>query len=337
MVTIGADPELFVLDTKRRVIVPMCGVLKGTKDRPFDLGGGFAVQWDNVMLEYNIPPTSSVGGRWTSECTTQVLQNLTIGAELALKHARDVTGSSHLAYSPNACATFTASTLRKNFGELPFSFGCSPEFSVERRGEQVPVIRADDPFWRHPAKENRVDRFAGGHIHIGYDNPDGVPPWVVAGLCDIFVMPLALYYGNGGRRATHYGSPGRFRPTPYGIEYRTPSAEWVASRVTGAWSKYRAGYLNNPSVTHHHLVDAAALVGSLVEAVPAQILADCFRAAYRVVAGDRHAARMNVDVTLDWFASGAEQHGDEVRRAIIGVRSAPTAEVRKTIEDAMGW
>ena len=57
---IGADPEIFVGDVNGpRSIIGMIG---GTKENPLPLpmlGDGFAVQEDNVALEYNIPPSPS--------------------------------------------------------------------------------------------------------------------------------------------------------------------------------------------------------------------------------------------------------------------------------------
>lgn len=337
MVTLGADPELFVLDQKRRIISPMCGVLPGTKENPFQMDNGYAVQWDNVMLEYNIPPESAEqGGEWTRENTVMFLAKIQEGAIRALNVAKKVTNNPNLVYSPNASATFTAATLRKNFGELPFSFGCSPEFSVELRGGQVPVIRADDPFWTEPSNANKVTRFAGGHIHIGYDNPDNVPPWVVAGLCDIFVKQIAEVFGNGGRRAQHYGRPGRFRPTSYGIEYRTPSADWVATAVTRKKSRYSAP-VGTP-IGAYNLIEAAVLVGKLVECVPAQLLADCFRTVYPMIATQQPNARIHTRNVKQWFAQGAHQHGAHVVRAIEAVElDSNSSEARQRIEDAMEW
>jgi hypothetical protein len=74
-------------------------------------------------------------------------------------------------------------------------------------------------------------RFAGGHIHLGYKSvrPE-VAEYVVAMLCDL-TLGLALVC-NGERqpeRRALYGQPGRFRPTPYGLEYRTPSNQWLFS------------------------------------------------------------------------------------------------------------
>ena len=60
MFTIGADPEFFI-QKYDGTMQPIVGLLGGTKDKPIAVQGarkGFAVQEDNVMAEYNIPPTA---------------------------------------------------------------------------------------------------------------------------------------------------------------------------------------------------------------------------------------------------------------------------------------
>ena len=57
---IGADPELFLVDAAG-AFVSSIGLIGGSKDhpRPLPIGDGFAVQEDNVTLEYNIPASGS--------------------------------------------------------------------------------------------------------------------------------------------------------------------------------------------------------------------------------------------------------------------------------------
>ena len=58
---IGADPEIFLVDTHTHALVSAIDRIGGSKEepRPLPLGDGFAVQEDNVALEYNIPASDS--------------------------------------------------------------------------------------------------------------------------------------------------------------------------------------------------------------------------------------------------------------------------------------
>ena len=58
--SLGCDPEMFLADAAGGLISSI-GLIGGTKDAPvpLPLGEGFAVQEDNVAVEFNIPPSSS--------------------------------------------------------------------------------------------------------------------------------------------------------------------------------------------------------------------------------------------------------------------------------------
>lgn len=102
-------------------------------------------------------------------------------------------------------------------------FGCSQDFDAYQRGNPCPAISA-------AMFENaeRAIRFAGGHVHIGYENPNKVPDFVVVALCDATIGLRSISHGDvQGLRRKHYGSPGRYRPTRYGVEYRVLSNYWT--------------------------------------------------------------------------------------------------------------
>ena len=118
-------------------------------------------------------------------------------------------------------------------------FGCAPDFNAYTLSTNTPEMDAS----RHPF------RYAGGHIHIGLSDSnyrEANDPYVktcsteeghlrVIKLLDLLVTIPTLFLDNGPgavRRRSKYGKAGCFRPTPYGVEYRTPSCWWLRSPMT---------------------------------------------------------------------------------------------------------
>lgn len=60
-VTIGADPELFIFNTKTNQVVSAIGIIPGEKGNPYTKGmpKGFGVELDCILGEFNIPPCTS--------------------------------------------------------------------------------------------------------------------------------------------------------------------------------------------------------------------------------------------------------------------------------------
>lgn len=59
-ITIGADPELFIVDTsKNNKVISAVGIIPGVKGNPYKPKGlkkGFGLEIDNILAEFNIPP-----------------------------------------------------------------------------------------------------------------------------------------------------------------------------------------------------------------------------------------------------------------------------------------
>lgn len=58
-ITIGSDPELFIINNKTKKVVSAVGLIPGTKTKPWkdeEFADGFALQTDNILAEFNIPP-----------------------------------------------------------------------------------------------------------------------------------------------------------------------------------------------------------------------------------------------------------------------------------------
>jgi hypothetical protein len=219
---VGADVEAFVYNSGNGNYIPCVGVLPGTKDKPSPLKGlpdGFAVQEDNVMAEFNIPPCTSAG-----EFETNIaLARTRVEAMLPAKHLLSFTP--WFTFRPIDLLSPQAKTI-----------GCDPDFNAYTGGEER----------RNPPPLN-LTRGAGGHIHLGGDFQ--CPDFVAAlfaeafiGLCVPVVKPKAT-----DKRADWYGRPGIYRPKPYGIEYRTPSCLWAdtaeLSNFIGDWALRCARWL----------------------------------------------------------------------------------------------
>lgn len=60
--TIGADPELFIVNTKTNKVVSSIGLIPGEKGDPWvgeDMPSGFGLEIDNILAEFNIPPVTN--------------------------------------------------------------------------------------------------------------------------------------------------------------------------------------------------------------------------------------------------------------------------------------
>jgi hypothetical protein len=208
--SIGSDIEAFLFNTVSKRIVPCVGILPGTKESPHQLPGlkaGYAVQEDNVMVEFNIPPARSA-------------KAFAASIEVAKDGVRKMLPPKHsLVFAPSH--RFAAKDLKSDQAQM---FGCEPDFDAYAGGVQRTPLLA----------EGVLDRGAGGHIHLGGDFH--CPDFVAALFADLMIgVNLELRAPQGDARAKFYGQPGIFRPKPYGIEYRTPSCTWADNSDMSAW------------------------------------------------------------------------------------------------------
>lgn len=59
-ILIGSDPELFIYNKEKAEIVSAIPYIPGTKESPYIIGDkGYALQTDNILAEFNIPPTNN--------------------------------------------------------------------------------------------------------------------------------------------------------------------------------------------------------------------------------------------------------------------------------------
>lgn len=210
-VTIGSDPELFVVIEETGEVVTAEPYIKGTKDEPFvfDINNaGFCTSLDNVMAEYTIPSVTSAkemcsaifhGVNFINEQLPKGLKTLAVGSAIL---------------DEKYLQTVAAKT-----------FGCEADFNV--------WLRSQNP---RPDAKNKQLRTAGGHIHIGYANPTMDLNEKLVKACDIYLGLESILLDNDDRRREMYGKAGCFRFPKHGIEYRVLSNFWIKSTELVEWA-----------------------------------------------------------------------------------------------------
>jgi len=213
-VKIGGDPEFFIANGKE--MVASCDLIGGTKGAgiPFDESLGKSAKWleDNVAVELNFDPQDD----WSS--ATQMIIEVAKGMGRALK-AKSlypvikpvIPFRPHVLTNPKALV-----------------FGCDPDFCAYDKDPKKARTLETETF--------KDLRFAGGHLHLSYDNRDEVPHYAVAMILDAIVGLSLVKWDKQGERRSRYGLAGLFRPKSYGIEYRTPSNFWLAKAYECAQS-----------------------------------------------------------------------------------------------------
>lgn len=203
-IKIGADPEFFMINKEGKFISAIDRIGGSKSDpRPID-DRGFAVQEDNVAVEFNIPAATSK-------------QEFINSIEFALSYLNEELKKMELTIAALPSAFFPPEELAN---PKAFEFGCEPDLNVwTKTVNPRPVLPEDQLNLRS----------AGGHIHVGYDDPQEEVNEQIIKSMDIFVGVPALQFDKDSLRRKLYGKAGCFRFKPYGVEYRTLSNFWLQS------------------------------------------------------------------------------------------------------------
>ncbi|HEX8586128.1 MAG TPA: hypothetical protein VF680_17180 [Allosphingosinicella sp.] len=212
-ITLGCDPELFL--ERDGEIVSAIGLIGGSKDEPKPISEkGHAIQEDNVLMEFCIPPAKTV-------------EEFTESINFVKNHLTIITAAMGCKPNYSASAILAEKELDSDKAK---EFGCDPDFNVYTQGMNEP-----------PNAESNM-RSAGGHIHIGFDKSemtmeeaDETVERLVKAM-DMTVGLKSLALDKDDRRKELYGKAGCFRFKPYGMEYRTPSNFWIATDELIAWA-----------------------------------------------------------------------------------------------------
>lgn len=209
-VTLGSDTEWFLKD-KQGSVLSVEGRVGGTKHYPRpileEVKPGFAVQEDNVMFEFNIPVCK------TEDDMVQAFDQIKTWAKENIKEL-DIFINASAELDPMELAT-----------EQALTFGCEPDFNAWLDEENPPPDR------RWPNM-----RTAGGHIHIGYNNPNMDMNNHLVRFLDLYLGVPSIILDSDTKRRFMYGKAGACRHKPYGLEYRVLSNFWTDNEMFIRWT-----------------------------------------------------------------------------------------------------
>lgn len=209
-ITVGADPELFIVNEKTGKVVSSIGIIPGEKGNAWksdDMPEGFGIEVDNILGEFNIPPCK------TKE---EFINNIEYMKDYIDRFVKEK--NPDLGIQCIASREVDEDQLQSDEAKL---FGCSPDFNAYTEMEN-----------EKPDGESTNLRSAGFHIHIGYDNNDIDTSVQLVKYLDLYLGVPAVIDDPDKKRRSLYGKAGSFRLTPYGVEYRSLSSAMMKDKKT---------------------------------------------------------------------------------------------------------
>ena len=205
-ITLGADPELFV--TENGEISSAVDKIGARKDDPLPISDeGHSIQEDNVLAEFNIPPSSSKETFVHNiQYAIEALKDYFLAFDMGLSNVASANLKPELLNNPQAC-----------------EFGCDPDFDAWS-GQRNPKPKNDGTL-----------RTAGGHVHIGWTEPNDKSRLLLIQAMDLYLGLPSLFLDKDNQRRLLYGKAGAFRATEYGVEYRSLSNFWIWNDNLIAW------------------------------------------------------------------------------------------------------
>ena len=206
-VTIGADPELFIINEKTKKVVSAFGLIPGEKGNPWrsdDMPEGFGLETDNILAEFNIPPVKD---------EINFVNNIVYMQEYIDKFVKSK--NPDLGIKCIASQTVPKSELQSDQAKL---FGCDVDYNAY-------TMKANPK----PKGTSTNLRSAGFHIHVGYENPDVDTSLSLVRYMDVFLGIPSVVKDKDKKRRSLYGKAGCFRLTDYGVEYRVLSSAMMGS------------------------------------------------------------------------------------------------------------
>lgn len=193
-ITIGADPELFIINEKTKKVISSVGKIPGEKGNPYvadDMPAGFGLETDNILAEFNIPPVSD---------EASFVNNIEYMKGYIDKFVKNLDPDYGILCA--ASKTVDKSQLQSRQAQL---FGCDIDYNA--------YTEAPNP---KPEGSRTNLRSAGFHIHIGYENPNIDTSVLLVKYLDMYLGVPSVIYDKDKRRRSLYGKAGCFRLTSYG-------------------------------------------------------------------------------------------------------------------------
>lgn len=194
VLTLGSDPEFILRKNKTGKPTSAVGLnMSSPKVRLFA---------DNVLAEATHNPFNF--SDFTSGMN-EVLDEVSLGLASFKGGCHYTLGECSAEYPKEEVASPEAKEI-----------GCEPFLSAYRMGGVVT-----------PSPYSNNTRFAGGHIHIGY-NKSQLPPHILVKLLDKELLSLDPNHKKT-KRSMFYGAAGAYRDKSYGLEYRSVSNWWLSN------------------------------------------------------------------------------------------------------------
>lgn len=210
-ITVGCDPEMFLYSEISKKFISAIGKIGGSKEVPLPITkDGHFIQEDNVAVEFNIPPSA------TAEELVKHIQFVKEYIEETICKPKNLV----LKCVPSAL--FTEDQLNN---DKALTFGCDPDFNAWTGNTNEINRLGVDPMLR----------VCGGHIHVGYDNPDRNTSVELIKAMDLYLAVPAVLLDEDNLRRQLYGKAGAFRFKKFGVEHRTLSNFWINSPELISW------------------------------------------------------------------------------------------------------
>ncbi len=207
-ITIGADPELFLINKKTGKVISSIGIIPGEKGNAYqgDMPDGFGLQIDNILAEFNIPVTTlGEKNRFVSD----------------IMYAKEYIRNYISKINPNydiLCQASAEVPEKELKSDEAKQFGCSVDYNAYTMDANP-----------RPEGDTTNLRTTGCHIHIGYENPNARTSIEIVKYLDACLGVASVLIDTDTERRKLYGKAGCFRLTAYGVEYRVLSGFFISS------------------------------------------------------------------------------------------------------------